>query len=880
MPDTGQQSEQRDQLFERLKALHALSSELTTLPDRDTICRMGVLGGAQQLGFDRLAIWFGEVDTPFIHGSYGIDENGNLRDERNARIAVVSSTPFYQVLTGQKRCDVFPKLPLLNHTGTVVGEGTLVLSSLWTGRKSVGVLCCDNLLSGKEFTDQDVELLQLYGMSLGHILYRMELDERYQAVVQNSIQGLCIYEDRKLIYVNPATEKMVGVPACRLEGMSLSALLEQLIDPEDHAMILKRQQDLEKGKQLTREFMFRLRAENKHKRWIRALSSKVTLNQKPARILSLLDVTDEVAVQAELLEANQQLQAATKQLEEKVAVRTQEVEERDFRYQFIAENAMDIICRGTVDGVYTYVSPGVKNMLGYEPEEWVGHSAYETIHPDDVPGVRPQHEEFVQNRGAQRITCRVRHKRGHYVWVEVNAQILQFPGAVEPEMLAIIRDVSSHVTAEEQLEQTVRERTKEIEEANRKLQEEVLARKRIEDDLRSRHKLLNIANKAAERFLLGEHWEENLKTVFNQIGEQEQLSRIYFMEDASEEGAEPTARLIAKWSSLDAPPDPNLWAYHHFRYKRLGFELWYQKLLNGEYIFKTIDSMSGRMKVFATVGCIKSVLIVPVVIRGRWLGGLILQDCSKKRIWRHEEVESMILVANVVGAAFARQRDEEKLLQYQQTLRSLASELLIVSERERRQLAADLHDSIGQLLAISNIKLDALARPDNANNEKTYMELKELLESAIKQTRSLTFALSPPALYEIGLEAAVDSWVDHVEKMYGLHISVHDDGKAKSLSDDKRALLFRSIQELLTNVVKHAEANKASVDLVKKDGAIEVRVTDDGKGIQPGLSNRQKKHDGYGLFSIRERLQAFGGRLDINTAPSGGTIATVLLPLD
>jgi signal transduction histidine kinase len=229
----------------------------------------------------------------------------------------------------------------------------------------------------------------------------------------------------------------------------------------------------------------------------------------------------------------------------------------------------------------------------------------------------------------------------------------------------------------------------------------------------------------------------------------------------------------------------------------------------------------------------------------------------------------------------ARKVAEEKVHLYQTQLRTLASELLFTEERERRRLAIDLHDSIGQALAISKLKLDALRTA--VLSSPLAFDLEEicgLLDGTIQQTRSLTFELSPPVLYELGLVPALESLVEEVERRYNLRVHFLEDSRPKPVSEDLAVLLFRAVQELLVNVVKHANAQKVRVTIVRDGDCIRIRVEDNGIGFDPAeIDSHEGRARRFGLFSIRERLHHLGGHVEIESSPGRGTLVSLTAPL-
>jgi signal transduction histidine kinase len=256
----------------------------------------------------------------------------------------------------------------------------------------------------------------------------------------------------------------------------------------------------------------------------------------------------------------------------------------------------------------------------------------------------------------------------------------------------------------------------------------------------------------------------------------------------------------------------------------------------------------------------------------------------KKQIWITTTViitlttMVIILAVNVIR----RKRAEKKLLEYQAQLKSLASELSLTEEREKRRIATELHDRISQTLVISKLRLKSLREKNFSDNVIIALdETCESLDRIIQNTRSLIFDLSSPILYELGFEAAVAEWLDEqIKKKYEIETEFEDDGKHKSLDDDIRVLLFRSVQELLANVIRHAHAHRVKISSRKIGGQIYVSVEDDGIGFRPpALTTATAKRREFGLFSIQERLERLSGRFEIVSKPGQGTKATIIAPL-
>jgi len=226
---------------------------------------------------------------------------------------------------------------------------------------------------------------------------------------------------------------------------------------------------------------------------------------------------------------------------------------------------------------------------------------------------------------------------------------------------------------------------------------------------------------------------------------------------------------------------------------------------------------------------------------------------------------------------------ELQLREHQQRLKALAAQLTVSEERERSRVASELHDQLGQNLALARLQLSTV-RASAADSRQASLldEVSAALLKAIQDTRHLIFDLSSPTLNQLGLEAAISEWLEEeVEERYHLQTDFVARGPEPTLGEDVRALLFRSVRELLTNVIKHAQATGVHVILEQTRREVRVSVEDDGSGYDPDRSMSKARNDGgFGLFSIQERMSDLGGRLEIDSVPGRGLTATLILPLE
>jgi PAS domain S-box-containing protein len=236
------------------------------------------------------------------------------------------------------------------------------------------------------------------------------------------------------------------------------------------------------------------------------------------------------------------------------------------------------------------------------------------------------------------------------------------------------------------------------------------------------------------------------------------------------------------------------------------------------------------------------------------------------------------MVANVVDIT-EHKSYEEALQAQREALRNLAAEISLTQEKERRQIADELHDHIGQNLILGKMKLGELNALVPAQCAASIEQLRALLDQIIKDTRSLMRELCPQVLYELGLEAAIDWLVEQTQAKYGLRCVAEITPLRRPIREDRRVILFQATRELLVNVAKHARAKQARVILKGNETRITIQVADDGCGFDPSfLTLANSTARGFGLFSIRERVALLGGELQIDSAPGQGTRATVTVP--
>jgi len=213
-------------------------------------------------------------------------------------------------------------------------------------------------------------------------------------------------------------------------------------------------------------------------------------------------------------------------------------------------------------------------------------------------------------------------------------------------------------------------------------------------------------------------------------------------------------------------------------------------------------------------------------------------------------------------------------------LRRLSSRLMTMQDDERRRIAREIHDGLGQELAAAKMILDGvLPRDASPQTLQAASDASQLVDRAIKQVRTISHLLHPPLLDEVGLASALRWYLEGLSDRSGIKIDLQvnppDLGRLKP---ELETAIFRVIQEALTNIFRHSGAHNGCVSLTEKDGQIMVTVTDDGKGIEEQVVQLRPESVGVGIGGMRQRVTELGGRLRLaNSNP--GTLVEVVVPV-
>ena len=264
----------------------------------------------------------------------------------------------------------------------------------------------------------------------------------------------------------------------------------------------------------------------------------------------------------------------------------------------------------------------------------------------------------------------------------------------------------------------------------------------------------------------------------------------------------------------------------------------------------------------------RAALFVPMVVRGRAIGLIVVLD---KRGYDQRFSHEDFRLAEIFGerAAFAADLSERVA---KDALRRVVSG----QELERRRLARELHDETGQALTSVLLGLKALEESrGEAELRSSLEELRELVVGTLQDVRRLAVELRPQALDDFGLVPALERLTAGFREQTGIAIDLESRLLEERLPDDVETVLYRIVQEALTNVVKHARAEHVSIVLRRQNGSVTAVIEDDGRGFSPDGTG----DEGLGLLGMRERVALVEGRLEIESAPGAGTTLVVEVPV-
>jgi PAS domain S-box-containing protein len=271
---------------------------------------------------------------------------------------------------------------------------------------------------------------------------------------------------------------------------------------------------------------------------------------------------------------------------------------------------------------------------------------------------------------------------------------------------------------------------------------------------------------------------------------------------------------------------------------------------------------------------------VPIKSRDKVLGVMALTT-HRQDYFRPDDVGLLSHIGNQIGVAIENAHLFGQVRAGRERLQNLSQQLVEAQETERRHIARELHDEIGQVLTVLKIDLQGIKRSPDALPFAARLEgTVGIVEQALQQVRNLSLDLRPSLLDDLGLVPALRWYVDRLARRAGLAVQFAADRLEKRLPADVETTCFRIVQEALTNVMRHAQAQQVSVELRRRDEDLLVVIRDDGVGFDLRHTlQRTERGASLGLLGMQERVHLVGGQIEIESAPTRGTEVRIRFPM-
>ncbi|MBF0162173.1 MAG: AAA family ATPase [Magnetococcales bacterium] len=289
-----------------------------------------------------------------------------------------------------------------------------------------------------------------------------------------------------------------------------------------------------------------------------------------------------------------------------------------------------------------------------------------------------------------------------------------------------------------------------------------------------------------------------------------------------------------------------------------------------------LDDVSSdeRWSHLSVVPC--SVLCTPLLHVGAVMGVLLLEHGHSTGVFTRERLETVAILGAQAVISLTNARVMEELQAHLQQIRRLGAHLDTVSEAEKRRLASEVHDALGNTLTVAKISLSILGkRQREAEDRQRCQEIYQLTEEALRSVRRISHALRPDVLDRLGLRAALEELLYSTRSHAGFACRLEAAEKEWPLDEARRTALFRIAQESVTNVIRHAGASAVVIAVREEQECIVLEIRDDGRGIPA----EKATHIGsFGLAGMRERAERLGGELHVAQQETGGTRVTARVP--
>ena len=564
--------------------------------------------------------------------------------------------------------------------------------------------------------------------------------------------------------------------------------------------------------------------------------------------------------------------------EQQEALRTSEAEFRAF-FETAAVGTAEI----SPDGRFLAVNARLCEITGYSQAALLVMTPGDLVPPEERATDQARLAAFLRG-DAPHYTVEERYVRqdGRVIWVLVTAAPVRDSSGDLLRSAGIIQDITARKQAETalrtlaaDLEQRVQERTTALAQTVGALQAEVIQRKQAEAALQQTNlalRLLSACNEALVRLDDEQPLMQEICRILVDLGGY-RLAWVGVAEDDAEQTVRPMAATGCGAGYLEAARIS--WADNPWGRGPTGTAIRLAQVQVGTDFLT--EPRLAPWRADALARGFRSSIALPLR-QGETIWGALTIYAAEPAAFPEAQVKVLQELAEDLAFGLQAVRLRTALRASRDRLRALAGELTLAEYRERRRLARVLHDHLQQFLVAAKIRLTLLGRAAAAETRQAATEIAGLVEEALTVSRSLTAELSPPILSEAGVTPALEWLAGWMGEKHGLTVALAGEPDLPPGAADVRVLLYEAVRELLFNVVKHAQVPTATVTVRRcPEDQVQIVVADTGVGFDP--APRPPAGGGFGLFSIRERLELVGGRLDVASAPGQGSRFTLTAPL-
>lgn len=248
-------------------------------------------------------------------------------------------------------------------------------------------------------------------------------------------------------------------------------------------------------------------------------------------------------------------------------------------------------------------------------------------------------------------------------------------------------------------------------------------------------------------------------------------------------------------------------------------------------------------------------------------------------VYKNKKISYYVSSArNITRWVLAKQEIQE----YQTSLQEMTVEITLIEEEQKKEIASNIHDHLSQSLVISKMRINQLKKnPQLKMIEDDLKFIEEHISEALDNSRKITYELSPPVLYQLGIIDALNWLLEKVEENHKIGYRINSNLSSLKLDDAKSILLYRSIQEIINNTIKYANATLITLDINKNNLGLDILMTDNGVGFDTSVLNNHRNHtgSGFGLFTVQERIRNIQGKFTIVSKVNTGTTVKFFIPL-